>query len=137
MTYKHSTNQGEEIMKHHTLLLFLVLGATLVCADGQNAPINNNNNISGQPQTINATDSGFRPDINGFSFQNYGSDIPTVGLTPKDMQRMFGDKVIASNAGGKIILTPPANRWMIEANNAMADGHCEGMAVLMRACILR
>ena len=115
-------------MKYHTLLLFLVLGATLVCAEGQNAPINNT--ISGQSQTINATDSGFRPDLNGFSFENYGSDIPTVGLTAEDMQRMFGDKVIASNAGGKIILTPPANRWMIEANNAMANGHCEGMAVL-------
>ena len=115
-------------MKYHTLLLFLVLGATLVCAEGQNAPINNT--ISGQSQTINATDSGFRPNLNGFSFENYGSDIPTVGLTPEDMQRMFGDKVIASNAGGKIILTPPANRWMIEANNAMTNGHCEGMAVL-------
>ena len=43
---------------------------------------------------------------------------------------MFGDKVIASNASGSIVLTPPANRWMMEANNAMADGHCEGMAVL-------
>ncbi|MFB3766391.1 MAG: hypothetical protein ACE14P_14250 [Methanotrichaceae archaeon] len=115
-------------MKYHALLLFLALYAALICAEGQSAPINDS--MSGQSQIINSSDSGFRPDINGFSFENYGSNIPALGLTPKDMQRMFGDKVIASKAGGKIILTPPANRWMIEANNAMGNGHCEGMAVL-------
>ena len=115
-------------MMCQTLILFLVLGIALNCAEGQNAP--SNNNISSQYQIVNSTDNGFRPDINGFSFQNYGSNVPTLGLTPKDMQRMFGDKVIASKAGGEIILTPPAKRWMMEANNAMANGHCEGMAVL-------
>ncbi len=115
-------------MKCHALFLFLVLGVTLICASGQIAP--SNNSISSQSQIINSTDSGFRPDVNGFSFQNYGSNIPTLGLTPKEMQRMFGDKVVASKAGGEITLTPAANRWMIEANNAMVDGHCEGMAVL-------
>lgn len=129
---KYSTKpfiiQGVEKMNWHTLLFFLVLVSTLVCAEGQPASLNNN--TSGQYQAVHAEDSGFRPEVNGFSFENYGNDIPTVGLTPAELQRMFGDNVIASRADGKIILTPPANRWMIEANNAMANGHCEGMAVL-------
>lgn len=113
-------------MKYHALF-FLAIAATLVCAVGQTTLPNN---LSGQPQNISTVDSGFQPKFNGFSFQNYGSEIQTIGLTPAEMQRMFGDGVIASRSGGKILLTPPAERWMNMANEAMAYGHCEGMAVL-------
>ena len=75
-------------------------------------------------------DSGFRPNIDGFSFQNYGEDPVTVDLTAAEMQRMFGDKVCASTAGGKCTLTYPAERWMNQAVSAMKFGHCEGIAVL-------
>ncbi len=74
--------------------------------------------------------TGFQPNVNEFSFANWGSDIKTAGLTPIEMQRMFGDKVIASRADGEYILKPAARRWMDQANKAMAHGHCEGMAVL-------
>lgn len=89
-----------------------------------------NNNLSAMPQAVSAVDSGFHPDDNGFSFENYGDEIPNTGLTPTEMQRMFGDGVIASRAGGNFVLTPPAERWMNMANEAMAYGHCEGMSVL-------
>ena len=75
-------------------------------------------------------DSGFRPIVDGFSFQNYGENPNTVDLTPAEMQRMFGDKVCASTAGGKCTLTYPAERWMNQAVSAMKSGHCEGIAVL-------
>ena len=75
-------------------------------------------------------DSGFRPNIDGFSFQNYADNPVTVDLTSAELQRMFGDKVCASTANGKCILTYPAERWMNQAVSAMKSGHCEGIAVL-------
>ena len=39
----------------------------------------------------------------------------TTNLTAAEMQRMFGDVVCASNAGGECELTPPARRWMKQA----------------------
>ena len=76
------------------------------------------------------SDAGFAPATDGFSFENYGDDIPVVNLTPAEMQRMFGDKVCASMAGGECILTPIAEEWMMNINQGMSGGHCEGMAVL-------
>ena len=75
------------------------------------------------------TDLGFRPEANGFSFENYGNDS-VKNLTSVEMQRMFGDVVCAHLSGNNCILTPPAKQWMTEINNYMDGGHCEGMAVL-------
>ena len=75
------------------------------------------------------SDLGFRPETNGFSFQNYGNENGVQNLTAADMQRMFGNKVCATE-GDNCILTPPAERWMEENNKGMDGGHCEGMAAL-------
>ncbi len=75
-------------------------------------------------------DLGFNPVDNGFSFENYGDDIPATNLTETEMRRMFGDQVCARVDGDTCTLTPPASQWMEEINSAMAGGHCEGMAVL-------
>lgn len=75
-------------------------------------------------------DSGFRPEVNGFGFQNYGNDASTVDLTPAEMQRMFGDRVCACLKDGQCTLTNPAKMWMEAAISAMSSGHCEGLAVL-------
>ena len=86
---------------------------------------------SGQPPADEIFDTGFHPDVNGFAFENWRSDASSsVGMNISAMQRMFGDSVCTSIAGGKCILSPPAKAWMNEANKAMAYGHCEGMAVL-------
>lgn len=114
-------------MRYHPLALIallLALNSILVYAIA--AP----DNSSDQPLAAETDDSGFRPESNGFSFQNYGEDPSIVDLTPVEMQRMFGDKVCASKADGKCVLTYPAKRWMDEAVAAMAYGHCEGIAVL-------
>jgi len=73
-------------------------------------------------------DIGFRPNPNGFSFENYGED--TENLTAAELQRMFGDQVCSSIRNGKCTLTPPAKQWMKEMNADMSGGHCEGMAAL-------
>ncbi len=75
-------------------------------------------------------DSGFRPEVDGFSFYNYGNDEVTYNLTPAELQRMFGDQVCAGTSGGECLLTPPAQQWMEQINGYMDGGHCEGMAVL-------
>lgn len=76
-----------------------------------------------------AADSGFRPESDGFSFENYGDEADAVNLTAVEMQRMFGDQVCANQANG-CTLTPPARQWMEQMNEGMDGGHCEGMAVL-------
>lgn len=75
-------------------------------------------------------DLGFRPDFDGFSFENYGGDIPVTNLTAADLRRMFGDQVCASLQGDGCILTPAGTQWMEQLNQSMSGGHCEGMAVL-------
>ncbi|MFM7601586.1 MAG: hypothetical protein ACKO7R_10365 [Pseudanabaena sp.] len=74
-------------------------------------------------------DLGFRPEANGFSFENYGNEGGIQNLTPVDMRRMFGNQVCATT-GDTCILTPPAEQWMEETNKGMNGGHCEGMAAL-------
>ncbi len=83
-----------------------------------------------QSAVANISDSGFRPEVDGFSFENYGDEVKTADMTLVEMQRMFGERVCATTAGGKCVLSPPAEAWMEAANEAMRYGHCEGMAVL-------
>lgn len=78
-------------------------------------------------------DLGFRPEANGFSFENYGGDAGYTNLEAADVQRMFGDVACASMAGGNCILTPPAEQWMNQINQSMNGGHCEGFAALSLA----
>jgi hypothetical protein len=86
-------------------------------------------------------DTGFRPDINGFSFENYANygcsdyycndTFPVENLTSIEMRRMFGDQVCRSvNMDGSCELLKVAESWMDEVNESMVGGHCEGMAVL-------
>lgn len=75
-----------------------------------------------------AFDSGFRPDTDGFAFENYGDEYGSVGLTEVEMQRLFGNQVCSGDAD--CTLLPNARRWMEENNKEMTGGHCEGMAVL-------
>ena len=90
-------------------------------------------------------DTGFRVGKDGFSFENYGSQVCTsnsmwgygsecfrvVNLTSAEMVRMFGTQVCKSvSADGICTLTKVAEKWMNEINSIVANGHCEGMAVL-------
>jgi hypothetical protein len=104
--------RGALIVGVVTLALFAV--ATGSVAQGEIQPVN----------------SGFDPTAHGFSFENYVNDANTKNLTPEEVKRLFGDKACASQEGGQCILSPVAKQWMEEINQAMAGGHCEGMAVL-------
>jgi hypothetical protein len=76
-------------------------------------------------------DLGFRPDVNGFKFENYGGGTGRTDLIPADVQRMFGDDVCANKGSGQdCILVPPGQQWMEAMNKGMDGGHCEGFAAL-------
>jgi hypothetical protein len=87
-----------------------------------------------------AVDTGFRPEVNGFSYPNYGDTgyttagetFPVVNLTSVEMRRLFGDGVCAATpkSDNTCALTPPAEQWMEQNNASMRGGHCEGFAVL-------
>lgn len=89
----------------------------------------NTSDSSKTKATLFMADLGFRPETDGFSFENYGNENGIQNLIPADMQRMFGNKVCATS-GDTCILTPPAEQWMEETNKGMDGGHCEGMAAL-------
>jgi hypothetical protein len=75
-------------------------------------------------------DLGFRPGSDGFSFENYGNDVPVTNLTSDDLRRLFGDEVCDRFTNSKCVLAPAAKAWMNEVNKGMAGGHCEGLATL-------
>lgn len=75
-------------------------------------------------------DLGFRPEKDGFNFENYGSEADAKNLTVEEIQRMFGDQVCSSIQDGKCVLSPTGQQWMDATNNDMAGGHCEGFAAL-------
>jgi hypothetical protein len=96
-----------------------------------------NSSSSSPPKNLpvgTVADTGFRPNQNGFSFQNYGDslsngDLP-INLTASDVQEMFGDAVCVDASQRRCDLTPEAQAWLNETNQAMAGGHCFGFSVL-------
>jgi len=74
-------------------------------------------------------DSGFRPDVDGFSFENYGNDVGPENLTPAEVESFFGEQVCVRGTGVDCTLTAPAQRWMENENERMAGGHCMGFSV--------
>ncbi len=74
-------------------------------------------------------DSGFRPWVDGFSFENYGNDVEPQNLTSAEIQALFGDDVCVGGDGEDCKLTPAAERWMETQNARMDGGHCMGFSV--------
>jgi hypothetical protein len=79
-------------------------------------------------------DNGFRPETDGFAFENYGK-TDANGQEPQnmgvdEMRKLFGDVVCADAAAITCALTPVAEQWMIQQNAGMDGGHCQGFSVL-------
>jgi hypothetical protein len=71
---------------------------------------------------------GFDPDVDGFGFENWG-EVGNLGAT--ELIALFGRKnVCASGSGSSCVLFPAARQFAAQVNEAMAGGHCEGMAVM-------
>jgi hypothetical protein len=86
---------------------------------------------SGLPVPDGKPDIKFRPNPNGFQFQNYGGDPGIVNMAPRDVRRLFGDQACAiAKPDGDCTLTPPGQQWLDQNNKSMSGGHCEGFAAL-------
>ena len=71
---------------------------------------------------------GFDPDVDGFGFENWAVE-GNLGAT--ELIALFGrKKVCASGSGSTCVLFPAARQFAAQVNEAMAGGHCEGMAVM-------
>ncbi|CAB4933381.1 unannotated protein [freshwater metagenome] len=75
-------------------------------------------------------DSGFRPERDGFSFENYGNDVGPENLRTGNVQTLFGDVVCLPGTSEDCRLTPAARTWMENQNESMGGGHCQGFSVL-------
>lgn len=74
-------------------------------------------------------DSGFRPETDGFAFENYGNEMKPQNLGPAEVESLFGDQVCLSGTGEECELIPAAEKWMNNQNEGMAGGHCEGFSI--------
>ncbi|MBV9411474.1 MAG: hypothetical protein JO148_07755 [Acidimicrobiia bacterium] len=78
-------------------------------------------------------DNGFRPQVHGLPFENYGPTLPDgstpTNMTPDYVRTMFGDRVCVDALTGKCDLTPEAQDWLDSVNEDMASGHCYGFSV--------
>lgn len=76
-------------------------------------------------------DDGFRPNRDGFAFENRGSEGSDPWLTAVEMRKLFGDAKVCAQPmeGDECELTPAAEEWMNDKLKGMEDGVCEGMAV--------
>ena len=74
-------------------------------------------------------DSGFRPKVNGFSFENYGSG--KADLSANELRLLFGSRVcMFVKKSGACVLSPSGQAWLKQQNREMNGGHCTGMSVL-------
>ena len=78
-------------------------------------------------------DIGFRPERDGFAFENYGGEYPRQqgDVYVEDLIRMFGEEAVcAGYKDGACQVSPGMLKYADEINTASNAGHCEGMAVL-------
>jgi hypothetical protein len=94
---------------------------TVEFADGYPLP-----NCTGQDSS-SCTYGGFNPEVDGFSFANWGSEAGALGAS--DLIALFGRKnVCASGSGDNCVLYPAAQQWVEQVNEGMSGGRCEGIA---------
>ncbi len=76
-------------------------------------------------------DNGFHPSSDGFSFANWGGTPTADAIDSGTLIAMFGrEPVCIDDSGTECTMRPSAKAWMDQMNEALANGRCEGMAVL-------
>ena len=114
------------------LVLALATFAGAAWAQSDDDPVDDPAPTAGGPGYVPTkliADLGFRPDPDGFSFENYGNNTGALNLGPNEMRQLFGPGVCENPSSSTCRLTPPAAGWAAQANQSMAGGHCVGFAV--------
>ncbi len=77
------------------------------------------------------SDTGLRPVVGGFSFENWGGPVKEDAVTVTTAIAIFGeDAVCAQKTDAGCIPFPAVQHWIDGSNSQIAGGRCEGMAVL-------
>jgi len=79
--------------------------------------------------TAVAADSGVKPNADGFSFANFGSDATSENFNSADLVTMFGGGACVNGITTPCTPTAQASAWAKMVNESRASGHCEGLAV--------
>lgn len=77
-----------------------------------------------------AKQSEFKVNPDGFSFENYRNKNRPVNLTPETLERLCGPRTCARGTKSTCVLSGAMRAFMDQLNEAMANGHCDGMAAL-------
>jgi len=82
-----------------------------------------------------AQSSNFTAEEDAFTFANFGGIVAPAMLDSNLMQRLFGPATCEPDTitGAGCTLIPEATQWMLQVNQSMAGGRCEGLAVLSQA----
>jgi hypothetical protein len=112
-------------MKNPWTVYALLAVSTSLSACKKHPPVDNS------PKGAFLADTGFRPSIHGFRFQNEGGQYPKTPpvLTAAGVSKLFGKDACVGGDVKSCKLTPVATEWMAMVNRAMNIGQCEGMAV--------
>lgn len=121
----------------------LAMGASLAvltaCSAGSTSPTVDAGACSGaSPAELTSSgsgevcaDNGFHPGTDGFSFANWGGTPTDDAIDSGTLIAMFGrEAVCTDDSPDSCTMHPAAHAWMIQMNEALANGRCEGMAVL-------
>ena len=84
-------------------------------------------------------DSGFRPDVDQFSFANWGrSPQADMNVTVQTLIDLFGhSSVCMPGPESECVLRPRTVQQLDDWNTALGGGRCEGMATLSQRMFLR
>lgn len=84
-----------------------------------------------------AQSTEFAPDSDSFAFPNFGGIVAPAMLDSGLMMRLFGDSVCEPGSvipeEDRCSLIPEGTQWMLQVNQSMSGGRCEGLAVLSQA----
>lgn len=82
------------------------------------------------PPLPEKADSGFQIERDAFVFENFGGGYDSATMNATMAARMFGAANVCVPGSDPCVAIPAAQAWIDTANEAMALGHCEGLAVL-------
>jgi hypothetical protein len=82
-----------------------------------------------QPTGTIVADSGFRPDKDGFAFENYGAGTGAIDIDTEALIDLFGPQVCVNGSVSSCQVSPDAQQFAEQISEAAGHGHCYGFSV--------
>ena len=119
--------------------LFATIAALIVlasCSGGNSSPpgldeVTAEPIVIDESQEVVTASLDYKPESDGFSFENFGGGEAPAALTVNMVRRLYGDHQVCSEVvDNKCTPFPVVLQLISQANRSMAAGLCEGFAVL-------